>query len=1071
MKKIFYLYRMWWRISLVLMMTMRAYLLWGVSIAPDTLRKMSRFQITRYLIQAKQTGDQELISQLEERLLHIPPDPPQAPLDAGPGQWHWLSPTEGQTGEWLWKDASGKTYVMSPAVATTVGMLSQPMLKMPDMPPQDSQGPGQWLWRPEKNGTEGQWVWIYDDPAKGAIAGPRTPLAQGMTGIPQGVDAIVQEKTGEVPEPPANGSPSPDSSVTPGTILVKKPEAPRELTNKERILAVNPLLNEDALRALSPSEQQESDKIFLAVLKKIAHEVYVNTEKNQKTTVDINQKKKSFDTAFQAYAAFIAESFTQGAGMKQGFKKIAELLQLIGADDSVRGNNLFAYIQKYLVKENTESMELYLKRVKKNIDQYNNEVISILSPAFFASKNDIAAQIKTDVETIVINVAVSQRFLVPKKAVTIRGDIHYMDNPTPLQDTLNAMRVEDLLVKFIDVLQLAAQNWQEKTPLVGSDGRLILVLFRERLNRLRLDPEFYRFGLLIGSSLREQVAGKEGIEAIKNTPLIDVLDLYEEKYISFFAQPFNILLAVKQQLFFDFNSGESIVDRFINKNAPSLMDNLEESKKQGWTEEEIQKLMYITEIYKQAVTDYYVEIKNIIAERKKSIDVYAVINQPLTDIKMYEEIESTLVFLKKVGGTPERNKRIDSIIKELKEPQERFKPNADVIMNALKELVGRNTVDFEKNIRARIKAFIDKNKNAAQVVSVLEEAIKTNQKPFVKWVFDKLKENKIPITRYEKNFIGITRTAKDVYGALSSLAGRTVIAKIIREKDFYRLVEPYGILMLLFQQWPEDQKEKSAADRMKMLFKSLNVLDSKMDKVPRGAEAQYVATMMGTYAELLNDTHPYAGKLDNLIKSLKEFNFDKVTDEIKSIISQAGTGTENAPELSEITGTFYRTLARAYIENIVNLLEALNRGQAEEEIGALPLRENVYVYGEMAGAFSDLLNILSNINGQIADMDIDEIKKSIDVTIKTIMERVAKRGIDKNKLIAIEKNLTAFFDEIVKNFTTLQATTPAEQAVVSLSTEPIIPGGTTPPPPPAGGPPPPGGTLQGPPPPPSNGHQ
>lgn len=864
----------------------------------------------------------------------------------------------------------------------------------------------------------------------------------------------------DIPPAPQDGPPTYQSGTggLPGSapITPEKPVLPKKLTIKERILKNRSLLTQEEIAGLLQVQKDASDNVIFDAIKTIAHEVYVRPENDQRTEVQVGRTKKTFDTPFEAYRWFILETLIQDVGMNDAFKKHAALLELIGEKEEEPGG-LSNYINS-LKKGYDERLESFLRNIDKKMEQHVGELVALFLKLSFRTERQFSDKLFADLEAIIVNVAISQRPSVAKKKIKVRDDYKEFDDPTPAQKIFNQSRALDLIKRLVEELGRADSKISDADqPLTDSKGRFMIEWLREKINLLRLDPDFYRFDKLSGSALREIAAGQAGIEQMKNVPLIDLLDLYDEKYLSFFARPFNILFAIMNQLFFDYNDGEETLSKYINQHAEMLFKNLDEAKLQGWKEETLKEIVYNTNSYKKMVEDYYQKLRTLIIDRKKAVDPYEALNKPLQDALQYEDIEKALFFLKKVAGTTDRNIIINEIIKELKTPKELFKPNADEIIAKLKKLTNNQNPEFESNIRKKIKSYIDKNKNAAIVVTILKEAIDSNKKPLVPWLIQELEKNNISITKYSKNFKGVTRTPKDVYSALGSLAGRTNVSKIIKDKNFYSLVAPYGLLMMILKEWPDEQKEKTAGQRIQILYDSLNLLDSADIRVPRGSDAKKYMTFFGQHLELLHDVRAYTGKVGELRDAIMKYHFKDTREKLKSFVDKADVGVSQDPEFSIIIDTFYRAYTQVSIEYFIDQLQKLDKGQAEQELSCMPIVENINTYVVMKDVFKPLLELIVKDGKPIKldDIDISALQKELVDIFKGLEEKIKKKVSGEKIRNENMGCIRVFVENMISTLQIMKEEVPKESEQPSSS---IFPSGG-PPPAPGGGPPPvPGGS-------------
>lgn len=1058
-----------------------------MQITEAALRSMKPKEVRRLLEDARRQGNQVLVNQLQEYLKKI--EPSRSEQESEAGQWYWLPAGAGQ-GQWLWIPSNGGVPLPGPA---TPGVSQQPFIPgvptipQPTAPPAGATGAGAWQWLSQQE-DEGQWTWIPEGSGT-IIGGPATsdeaiiaPI--GQTGAPvlappTGVPTPPAGGPPGVPTPPAGGPPS-----TPGGSGGGQPIGPaiRPVASDKTAARILPPLTAAQLGGLTQQEKDVSDKMISDALKKIAHEVFVKAENvPKKTKVLFGQKQKELDTPFLGYQWYIKEALIQTVGMNAQFKKRQELIDLLGEDDAPGA--LFQFIDQALKKADGESLEQFLLRIKNNLDQYTATMLALFDTCAFITPQ-FDQLVTDDIRTTVINTAITQRPAVKVVVRTVRGAQKEEDDPTPIQTALNTRTVVDMLRSYIGELHAASRRLrQANDALRDSHGRLMVLVLRDKLNLLRLNPHFYCFNRLLGSAQRAIAASKSGVEQSSNLPLLDVLDVFDEKYLIHLNAK-AIKSAINGTLFFTISEAQESLGLLLNAAVRSkplpvapTAESWEKDRYQreleqwqairdqlGLTDAQVNEIVSNNELFDKAVNDYAVEIRQVRLARKQAVDVYEVINEPLKNVLQYDEIKGVLETLKQVAGTPDRNKIIDALIKELDHPE--FTPNVNQIINGLKQLSGRQQVDFETNVRTRIDSFIKQNENTSKILRILRDAVQSydrSKRPVGAELIRAL-EKELPLGRFKDQIKGVKSTAHSIYEALISLTRkRTAISNIVKEDKFYKMIEPYGLLMMILDGWAQKVSGKPAEEQLELLYNSLELLnspDKKFSDTTPYAEGLVEAGL--TQEKNLADYKPlvysrvYAGTLTEIIKHLKAFQFDQVKNEIRKLVATSGVGAEQDPDFDAIVTRFQQTFAQLFFISIVDQLKELNSG--ESMIEGLPVRDYVDFYVALKDQLTPLLNILAPRGNPLDDLSkltVPQVQQELDAFQASMQRIIGTLDLDNSKKKHADAQVARYIGWLKGIFGNLQRFAPTQAAALI----PQVPSGipqppTNGPPVPAGGPPP-----------------
>lgn len=1024
-------------------------------IDPAVLGRMKPSHIERLLNDARRQRDQALVKQLEDYLGQTQPA----------GKWYWL-PSRAGEGQWAWiPDASGVpvTGPSTSGVVAPVFIGGAPTITQPITPPEGAVGPGQWRWFSLQEG-QGQWGWM---PEQGhvVIGGPTVSpggqiIAQSQQ-LPGLVRPALPQPTG-IPALPAGSPPIPGGVQPPAGPSLEEQLAAKKRAESVATRIVQPL-DAAALRALTQQERDLSDQVIHQAIKKIAHEVFIKPENvAQKTKVTVgegrNARTKELDTPFLAYQWFIKEVLIQDVGMDNQFKKRQELIDLLGEEDAP--GPLFEFIDANLKKQDGETLEQFLMRVKNNVDRYTTDMLALFEPCVF-NVQLLRQQEIDNIRMIVVNVAVTQRPSVKVNEKEIRV-------PTPLERALTQRVVENMFKHYIGELRRAGDSIVSlEDPLLDDHGNILLKVLRDEINLLRLNPEFYRFDVLTGSVLRERAAASRAgtLEFNIKLPLLDLLDVYDVIYINGLIGQ-KLKLTLDSNLFFDLDEGRQALNKLINFRIETATP-----QELQLSNEEIDAITNNNNLFKKAADDYIAVMKGQARERREALDPYELINEQLKNVIQFKDIKATLQTLKKLAGTPDRNKIIDAIIKELDHP--RFAPNVDQIIDGFKQLTNRQQLEFEQNVRKRINAFIEQKKNVTKVLDIFTTIInlykaRTPSRPIGQELIQTLEGEGIPLGRFKERLKGVKRTAQTVYEALRALSDGSAVTAImkgasLKEVDFYKLIEPYGLLMMILEGWSKKALDKTPAEQLNVLFNSLRLLNSPTDKfvigdqyveglVPAGSTSE---KQLEDYKDLIY-ARVYAGKLTQLINNLELFQFDAVRKEIQQLVAAGGVGAENTPEFDTIVTEFQTTLAQVLFKGIVEKLTQLNRG--ETSIEGLSVSSYVDLYVAMRGQLTSLLNILAPGGNPITDLSTLTLSRpQINLELDTLERNMAQYLQPK----AARDALGAYLGRLKRIFANLGQFIPAATfAIPAPGTGdgvPLVPPGGPSGLPPIGGPPVPAG--------------
>lgn len=971
----------------------------------------------------------------------------------------------------------------------------------PKMAPEGVFGPGEWVWRPLGAGT-GTWQWASE---KGrGVPGTRPGGAAGE--IPANEQVGAPEEERNVEQPPAGEE---QQGEAPGETEKKEVEK-KIILVKDRIL---PFLTIQEMKSLTEAEKKVSDQIFIEALMTLAAQVFVKPAgEKQRVTVG----KSSFNgTPFDAYCFYMKEILI-GVGADEAFKSREQLYAIIGEEESP--GELFASIEKSLAKKDDESLASFLDRIRRAefFGQAVSQFLALCAACCF-DQDAFITNFGPFMPVLLTNIGVCQRPVVRNVNMT--------------EIVESRIAVVEMFAAWMESLRTWVSTTDNGLNNPNLWNRDFVGELRSNINILRLDPLFLKFEGLLGTSAQEAAEkARSDIEKMKALPLL--YQLYFVGYIqTFFGSNPSIatfLDTCKYQLFFtaETNLEEAIrgtltikrneldtlienVETIIQDNrdtlAGELVDTLEsaivnaqESLTVDSDAAQVQKVVdaFIKTVRarakeyhevslftgvksREAIDDYQILRslfihygKQLLEKRRASVDPYELVKTRLEKAKDIKAIVSVVAILEKVV---DQKNRLEIIKQELNRTD--FEPNADVIIAQFKALFGKEQLAFEDNLKFVIAEYRKKQAKSKVIRDILERAVLLyiqTDKPVGSFIFQEFKQaekqKKIPVPA---KLSSVERTPAMVKTVFDGALGAVVVKTIASVDDFYKMIEPYGLLMTVLKQWVEKAGALEPKDRNKLIFSSLNALNNGVVVVSE----DYVPAIVPNANYVKSGA--YKGKLTQIIADLTQEQLKEFEEHVRALVAQAGVGAENKQEGKRILKEFVELFARTSFDLLITQLSELNAGSGLVEIPGLPLtgsvaqqRQNLIAYAVFKLLFSELLSYVRP-QGESIDPATLDIAKISELT-KRLPEEVERLVDMEDRLSSeirarVKKPLVNFMTTLVDRFT---AIVQALAGVSPVSVSPAGPGavvpGEIPPPPPGKGPPggPPGG-ASGPPPPPT----
>ncbi|HSW73592.1 MAG TPA: hypothetical protein VLG71_00385, partial [Candidatus Limnocylindria bacterium] len=535
-----------------------------------------------------------------------------------------------------------------------------------------------------------------------------------------------------------------------------------------------------------------------------------------------------------------------------------------------------------------------------------------------------------DILTISVNIVVVQRVAVEK--------------PSQVQKVESDGLVLDVVRDWV----AKVKSNQTVPRMAGQDNFMDL---GAALDALRANPDFLKYAKMNGA-VRDAVKDKSGLDKIVGTPLLDVFTLGDPS----FMVPRTFLLVLKGQMLFEPDS----LDAIMPSTSPELLAAFKEHQE--------------------------LELK-----KKKSVDIYVLINDPLSKVRNVKGIIDVLNMAEKTVGSKKE-------IAEIKKQLAGFDPSVVTIVANFKTLTGHNTLDFEPNITKVIEAYRVEKRQAGQALELLQAAKKrllemrkagTDSAEIRKAIGTLLIEGLRKISssaRVTRSLTGLYRMPKDVQNTFVTLGlNINEVGKVAKTEDFYAMVPDYGLLMTVFKETATEQDPVGALNDS---FTSMN----EAQLLPNRKYVPSIQREMG-----LVKSASYKDTLMPLMNDLRDYNVHDALSKVKDLVAKAQVGVENSSEFAELMQKTRELLLPKMLEAVMDQVKQVNEAKDADIQGlaiqgkgvtAGEIRRNARVYTELKGVYAPLLKLIPANAAGLQTLDVASVTAAINAIMKVVEEKL-----------------------------------------------------------------------------------
>lgn len=359
----------------------------------------------------------------------------------------------------------------------------------------------------------------------GALTSPSTQLSvPATTGTPTAFQPGVPPITApNVPSsvqlapaiPWAVGTPMQPNVPAPGTL----PQPPAPPQTPIKVVGIQPPLAKSDIDKLAVEEKNKSDALIIQGLRKIANSSYIS--------IEVDGKK--FLNAYEAYLYLIKMVLVDEVGNNEIFKLRQQLIDLVGQKDLGTGS-LQKFAADHLQIKGSEAQ--FLNQLYKDNESLMGQFLDLFKAIFFYEKTFID-QATLYVNYIFANIVDAQRSAVqanePEKKSSNDLALNLMrEFAKAIQSELDAQKAK-----------AGAKNIDQSQAALSKD---YIMWLADRMNRLRVNPGFYRYNNLM--QLLDAFA------CAKNCGPIDVKKA-KQSLTQSMLEPKELYKGLSEQLFFD----------------------------------------------------------------------------------------------------------------------------------------------------------------------------------------------------------------------------------------------------------------------------------------------------------------------------------------------------------------------------------------------------------------------------------------------------------------------------------------------------------------------------------------
>lgn len=322
------------------------------------------------------------------------------------------------------------------------------------------------------------------------------PLAPGIPGV------------AATPTPPPPGT---FGTLPPPPLL--PPQAPI------KVVGIQPPLAKNDIDKLAVEDKNKSDALLIQGLRKIANASYVS--------IEVDNKK--FLNAYEAYLYFIKMVLVDEVGNNESFKLRQQLIDLVGQKDLGMGT-LQKFAADHLQIKGSEAE--FLSQLYKDNESLMGQFLDLFKTCFFYEKTFID-QATLYVNYIFANIVDAQRSAAqanePEKKSSNDLALNLIREFTKaIQAELDAQKTK-----------AGAKNINQSQTTLSKD---YIMWLADRMNRLRVNPGFYRYNnlmALLDSFACAKSCGPIEVKKAKEVQIQSVLEANQ------------LYKSLSEQLFFD----------------------------------------------------------------------------------------------------------------------------------------------------------------------------------------------------------------------------------------------------------------------------------------------------------------------------------------------------------------------------------------------------------------------------------------------------------------------------------------------------------------------------------------
>jgi len=331
--------------------------------------------------------------------------------------------------------------------------------------------------------------------------------------------------------------------------------------------------------------------------------------------------------------------------------------------------------------------------------------------------------------------------------------------------------------------------------------------------------------------------------------------------------------------------------------------------------------------------------------------------------------------------------------------------------------------------------------------------------------------------RAKRVFTDFNRTPLSVRNLFSKfIEDAQVMNKYSPKKSFYFLIEPYGLLLQVIQEWSKDVKGKSrnlAKNQYMLLVDSLKSLNQK-----KMIGENRVGILLRE--KDLVDSGIYEGILTPLLAAITEDRIEDVLSLITQFVKKRsikinGKGVEDTKQFAALFSQFSSMLFFVKSRLLAQELTDINTQKIETGITGLEIHgkkpkettRNVHIYKAIADTLTPMLKLLpapqegnvDNVIKQLKMLDtkkLDDAKNEVITNIEAILKDpqsdiafIAKAKSDKDKEMAeIVGHFKTYLDAIQERIEQFHKVATKVEEAEAPPPSPEVGDGPPPPPPP-----------------------